>query len=92
MIRDQIREGAMRAFESLPQWNNEWDPTDPLRGKRGWAFHHYVSLVAGLAVLAATLWLVWPVAAKSRQRAEQLDQDLRQLHEVMEKANVPGSL
>jgi hypothetical protein len=33
----------------LPKWNNEWDQSDPLRGKQGWNGRHYV--VVGITAL-----------------------------------------
>lgn len=53
----------------LSQWNNEWDPPDPLKGRRGWARHHYVARgVFALLLLGATALLI--PAALHLRRAE----------------------
>jgi hypothetical protein len=52
---------------SLPSWNDDWQKSDPLRGKRGWACPHYADIGAVLLVLTMSFGLVLPVVARTRE-------------------------
>ncbi len=80
----------MRTFETLPRWNNDWDPPDPLRGKQGWALRHYVRIGVGIVVLAVVLPVVLLATNKPRKKAEEMNNTYREVQEAIERASVHG--
>jgi hypothetical protein len=48
----------------LPEWNPEWEKSDPLWGRRGWVQHHYVAIVVTLALAVLILGMNVPVRIK----------------------------
>ena len=76
----------------IPQWNNEWDPPDPLKGRRGWSAHRYVSagilaLLAAFSVVLMTPYFVLPALARRHRQEAELDRQHKTLQEAIGAAN-----
>jgi hypothetical protein len=56
----------MVGFVSLPTWNIAWEKPDPLRGRRGWAYPHYVSAMVAVTMSAITFGLMVPALGNAR--------------------------
>ena len=67
----------------MPKWNPEWQQSDPLLGRRGWAAHHYAAVAVGFLVVWFALVCVPPAVVRARQRAADLDRQNEALHEAV---------
>ena len=68
---------------TLPKWNVEWEKPDPLRGKRGWSRHHYVTVGGAVLLLVAALGFLPPPVAKVRSAEQRLDQVGKQFRKAL---------
>jgi hypothetical protein len=73
---------------NIPRWNSDWDPPDPLKGRRGWAAHHYAT--AGVAALLVVFVLVvvlpfvlLPAMARAQRRETELDRQHNAVQEAI---------
>ena len=55
---------------TMPKWNNDWDQSDPLRGKRGWSPRHYFAVGITVILLVIVCGSVVQTVAKVYQKNE----------------------
>jgi hypothetical protein len=54
---------------TMPKWNNDWDQSDPLRGKRGWNVRRYIVVGITLMLFVTFCGLLVRNAAWQYQRS-----------------------
>jgi hypothetical protein len=56
-----------RCVMSLPTWNDTWEKPNPMRGRRGWAGHHYADVAVAAVMVALALGVSLPAVVKVRE-------------------------
>ncbi len=59
----------------LPKWNDEWEKSDPLRGRRGCARYHYATVAAAAVLVLAAFGVAVPAIARARQAESNVDRE-----------------
>lgn len=76
---------------SLPKWNSEWEQPDPLRGRLGWARHHYVNAAVAVVLLGLVIVvMILGVLVPALVRAQRREAILEQRNKILQKAVVDG--
>lgn len=52
---------------ALPQWDEEWETADPLRGKSGWEVRDYVNLAVASILIFTSIGLLVPAISIARE-------------------------
>ena len=70
---DEAVKARREAAMTTPKWNNDWDQSDPLHGKRGWSRRHYFAVSVSAMLLLTMCRLVFPAISKLRFEKEHME-------------------
>jgi hypothetical protein len=55
------------SFSSLPQWHEDWESPDPLRGKKGWEVRDYINIAVAVCLVLMSITLLVPAISMARE-------------------------